>query len=251
MKRTIVLIHGAWHWGGCFQKVATLLAAQGHPVLSPDLKSHGLDPASYEQVTDMADYTAAVSELMENATEPVILLGHSMGGMALTYLGEKYPQKIGKLIYLTAFMTPPGKSANDYLLSDGYRNDPSVAKLFDVVTPSADGKGVALNVDDIATMRSSFYGDCSDRDVAVAAANVVPTTSAVPYLALSETTPERFGSIPRVFIECTQDLALPIGQQRCMQADVPGAKIVTMETSHSPFFSQPELLAEIIRKEAD
>ncbi|CAB3810023.1 alpha/beta fold hydrolase [Paraburkholderia fynbosensis] len=250
MKRTIVLIHGSWHWGGCFQKVATLLAAQGHPVLCPDLKSHGLDPARYEQVTDMTDYTAAVSALLDNAAEPVVLLGHSMGGVALTHLGEQYPDKISKLVYLTAFMTPRDKSANDYLLSDGYRNDPSVAKLFDIVMPSADGKGVSLNVEALATVRSSFYGDCSDRDVAVAAANVVPTNTAVPYHARTETTQERFGSIPRVFIECTQDFALPIDQQRRMQADVPGAKVVTMNTSHSPFFSQPERLAEIIGAEA-
>ncbi|WP_277184250.1 alpha/beta fold hydrolase [Caballeronia sp. BR00000012568055] len=251
MKQTIVLIHGSWHWGGCFQKVATLLAAQGHAVLCPDLKSHGFDPARYDQVADMTDYTAAVAALLDNAAEPVVLLGHSMGGVALTHLGEQYPDKISRLIYLTAFMTPPDKSANDYLISDDYRNDYSVASLFEIVGPSADGKGVVLNVDAISTVRSSFYGDCSDRDVAVAAANVVPTNTAAPYHARTATTPDRFGSIPRVFIECTQDCALPIGQQRRMQADVPGAKVVTMDTSHSPFFSQPERLAEIIGAQAD
>lgn len=251
MKRSIVLIHGSWHWGGCFQKVAALLAAQGHPVLCPDLKSHGLDPARYEQVTDMNDYTANVRALLDNAAEPVVLLGHSMGGVALTHLGEQYPDKISKLVYLTAFMTPRDRSANDYLLSDAYRNDPSVAPLFDIVAPSADGEGVVLNVENIAAVRAAFYGDCSDRDVVVAAANVAPTNTVVPYHARTETTRERFGSIPRVYIECTRDLALPIAQQRRMQADVPGARVITMDTSHSPFFSQPERLARIIGAEAD
>lgn len=79
MKQTIVLIHGAWHWGGCFQKVATLLAARGHCIIHPDLKSHGFDPATYDQVEDMADYTASVAALLESAHEPFVLLGHSMG----------------------------------------------------------------------------------------------------------------------------------------------------------------------------
>ncbi|WP_244830492.1 alpha/beta fold hydrolase [Caballeronia sp. TF1N1] len=246
MKQTIVLIHGAWHWGGCFQKVATLLAARGHCIIHPDLKSHGFDPATYDQVEDMADYTASVAALLESAHEPFVLLGHSMGGVSLTYLAEKYPEKISKLIYLAAFMTPPGKSANDYLLSEGYTNDPSVKALFEIVNATPDGKGVALNVDDVRRVRSSFYGDCSDRDVAVAAANVARINATAPYAARIDTTKERYGSIPRVFIECTKDLALPIAQQRLMQADVPGAEVVTIETSHSPFFSQPAQLAEII-----
>jgi pimeloyl-ACP methyl ester carboxylesterase len=97
-KATIVMIHGAWHWGGCFQKVATAVAASGHPVILPDLKSHGYSPATYDQVTSMADYVAPVAAILENATSPVVLLGHSMGGASLTWLAERYPGKIRKLI---------------------------------------------------------------------------------------------------------------------------------------------------------
>ncbi|WP_213780732.1 alpha/beta fold hydrolase [Caballeronia sp. dw_276] len=249
-KSTIIFVHGAWHWGGCFQKVSTLLSAQGHPTLLPDLKSHGFDPATYDQVADIADYTASIATLLGNATEPVVLVGHSMGGVALTYLGEKYPEKISKLIYLTAFMTPSEKSVNNYLFSDGYKNDPDAKDLFDIVAGSPDKKGVTLNTHDAAKVRSSFYGDCSEHDAAVAARNVIPTNTTAPYVALTVTTPSRFGAIPRVYIECTKDRALPLSQQRQMQADVPGAKIVTLESGHSPFFSHPDHLAEIIIQEA-
>lgn len=249
-RSAIVMVHGAWHWGGCFHKVATLLSAQGHPTLLPDLKSHGFDPATYDKVADIADYTASVASLLENAAEPVVLVGHSMGGVALTYLGEKYPEKISKLVYLTAFMTPAGKSANDYLFSDSYMNDPSAKDLFEIVSGSADGKGVTLNIHERLKVRASFYGDCSAHDIAIAANNVVSTNTTAPYEARTVTTPGRFWSIPRVYIECTKDRALPLGQQRQMQADVPGARVIAMESGHSAFFSQPELLAQIIAREA-
>lgn len=245
-KPTIVMVHGAWHWGGCFLKVADLLAQMGYPVVMPDLKSHGYSAATYDQVVDMADYAAPVSAIVQAAESPVVLLGHSMGGVTLTHVAELYPDKIRKLIYLTAFMTPSGKSANSYIFSPAYATDPAAAELFQLLSASSDNKGVVLDVAQPALVRAAFYADCPDRDVAVAAANVIPVNSNVPYGAIASTTPGRFGSIPRVFIECTLDKAIPIAQQRQMQADVPGATVMSLATSHSAFFSEPDQLADLI-----
>ncbi|WP_080898506.1 alpha/beta fold hydrolase [Variovorax paradoxus] len=245
-KPTIVMVHGAWHWGGCFLKVVNLLAQMGYPVVSPDLKSHGYSAATYDQVTDMADYVAPVSAILQAATSPVVLLGHSMGGVALTYLAELYPDKIRKLIYLTAFMTPRGKSANSYIFSTAYATDPVAVELFQLLSASSDNKGVVLDAAQSRLVKAAFYADCSDRDVAIAAANVIPINSNIPYTAVAASTAARFGSIPRMFIECTLDKAIPIAQQRQMQADVPGATVITLATGHSPFFSEPDQLAHLI-----
>jgi len=245
-KATIVMIHGGWHWGGCFQKVATRLAANGHPVILPDLTAHGYSPATYDQITSIADHVAPVAEILEAASEPVILLGHSLGGVALTYLGERYPEKVRKLIYLTAFMAPDGKTVSDYVYSSDYAKDPAASEIVQLLSASADGKGVVLGTDDPVLLKAAFYADCSARDIAVAAANITPVISGVQYVTPSTITPEKFGSIPRVFIECTADRAIPIAIQRKMQADVPGATVMTMPTSHSPFFSAPERLADLI-----
>jgi pimeloyl-ACP methyl ester carboxylesterase len=245
-KPTIVMVHGAWHWGGCFLKVANRLTQMGYPVVMPDLKSHGYSAATYDQVTDMADYAAPVSAILQAATSPVVLLGHSMGGVTLTYLAELYPDKIRKLVYLTAFMTPSGKSANDYIFSAAYATDPAAAELFQLLSASSDSKGVVLDVAQPALVKAAFYADCSDHEVAIAAANIIPINSNVPYGAVAATTVAKFGSIPRVFIECTLDKAIPIAQQRQMQADVPGATVMTLATSHSPFFSEPDQLANLI-----
>ena len=250
VKPTIVMVSGAWHWGGCFLKVANQLAQIGYPVVMPDLKSQGYSEATYDQVEGMADYTAPVASVLQAAASPVILLGHSIGGVTLTYLAERYPDKILKLIYLTAFMTPNGTSANSYIFSPAYVTDPAATELFQLLSASPDGKGVVLDTTKPRLVKAAFYADCSDHDVAIAAANIIPINSSAPYGEVAATTAARFGSIPRVFIECTLDRAIPIAQQRQMQADVPGATVMSLASSHSPFFSHPDQLASLIASAA-
>jgi pimeloyl-ACP methyl ester carboxylesterase len=173
-----------------------------------------------------------------------VLVGHSMGGVTLTYLAEKYPEKISKLIYLTAFMAPKGKRALDYVLLN--LKIPAAKELFEAVSQVNNGRGLQLDLKRRDLVKAAFYADCSDHDVDIASRNVLPITSTVPDGTVSEITSERFGRIPRVYIECTLDKAIPIETQRLMMKDVPGAKVVSIETSHSAFFSKPVELAQIL-----
>jgi len=174
-----------------------------------------------------------------------------MGGVTLTYLAEKYPEKtekypekISKLIYLTAFMAPKGKKAVDYILL--YLKIPAAKELFQVMSEVNDGRGVKLDLTQRAVVKAAFYADCSEHDVDIAAKNVLPIQSSVPNQTVSTITAKRFGSIPRVYIECTEDKAIPIETQRLMISDVPGATVASLKTSHSSFFSQPDSLAKLI-----
>jgi pimeloyl-ACP methyl ester carboxylesterase len=56
-------------------------------------------------------------------------------------------------------------------------------------------------------------------------------------------TPERWGSLPRTYIECTEDRTIPLSSQRLMQQLSPGAKVVSLDADHSPFLSRPQELA--------
>jgi pimeloyl-ACP methyl ester carboxylesterase len=247
-KPKIVMVHGSWHWGGCFEKVGNLLAEAGYPVATPDLTSHGYSDRSYDSFSTMSDYVQPVEEILQNTTTPVVLLGHSMGGATLTYLGEKYPNKISKLIYLTAFMVPKGKSVLDYTKQKA--DNPATKELRSIIKLVGGGRGAELNTTNRDLVKAAFYADCSDHDVDIALKNCIAVTSLVPNAAISEVTPERFGKIPRVFIECTLDKAIPIESQRLMMKDMPGAKVVSIATSHSSFFSKPAELAKIIAENA-
>ena len=74
------------------------------------------------------------------------------------------------------------------------------------------------------------------------------TFSRAEWAALRANTPltlteDRYGSVPRWYIECTLDNAVRIGRQRAMVKTLP-CKVITMECGHSPFYSNPEELAE-------
>jgi pimeloyl-ACP methyl ester carboxylesterase len=232
---TFILVHGSWHWGGCFTIVANDLATRGFAVATPDLATHGYDLTAPGAVASMEQYVQPAASILEKSSGLVVLVGHSMGGTTCTYLAEKYPDKISSLVYLTAFMCENGVSANDYIFSKDY------APL-EVIT--GDPLGVRLDLSKPSLVKETFYADCDDHLFKIAAQNVIPVTPDAPNKYRSNITSERFGRIPRYYIECERDKALPIEIQRKMQKAVPGSKVITMSTSHSPFFSAPEKLAE-------
>ena len=91
-------------------------------------------------------------------------------------------------------------------------------------------------------LQDVFYGDCSAEDVALAKLLLTPQATA-PLRTPLRTSAANFGRIPRVFIECLQDRAHSLSFQRSVYATFPGQKVISMDTSHSPFFSAPEELS--------
>jgi pimeloyl-ACP methyl ester carboxylesterase len=100
-------------------------------------------------------------------------------------------------------------------------------------------------------LKASFYADVSESEFAHAASQLHYDESNAGALALSEITPGRFGTVPRHYIRCTQDRAIPLTGQDHMIATVDGAiggktTTHTLESSHSPFLSQPAALSKIL-----
>ena len=104
-----VLIHGAWHGAWCWYKLAAVLRAAGHMVTCPDLPGHGVDRTPTADVT-LASYVGRVVEVLDAALEPVVLLGHSMGGAVVTQAAEERPDRVRHLVYLAAFAPGDGQS---------------------------------------------------------------------------------------------------------------------------------------------
>ena len=133
-----VLVHGAWHGAWCYAHVATALAARGHLSIARDLPAHGINarfPASYfarpldkdafgaepspVANTTLDDYATQVMQAVDDAYAlgrgKVVLVGHSMGGLAITAAAERAPDKIAKIVYLAAFMPASGVPGLDYV----------------------------------------------------------------------------------------------------------------------------------------
>jgi pimeloyl-ACP methyl ester carboxylesterase len=231
---TFLLIHGAWHGGWCWRRVVPLLESKGHRTIAADLPGHGADQTPTAHVT-LKSYTDRICEIASAQSEPVILVGHSMGGVAITQAAEDCPEKIGALVYMCAFLPRDGDSLTTWASEDfDSKVNPSSLEV------GPDGTTAFRR----ECAREAFYMQCSDEDIAFAQARLVPQSPA-PISTPVKTTADRWGRIPRYYIECARDRAITLKLQRAMQQASPCRKTFSIDTDHSPFFSQPEGLAGV------
>lgn len=134
---TYVLVHGAWHGGWCWERVARLLRKQGHEVYAPTLtglceRSH-LASAAINLNTHVTD---VVNEIKWKELEDIVLVGHSYGGMIVTSVAEQLADRIASIMYLDAFLPLDGQSLYDIVggahPSSGGIVDPLPAEFFAV-----------------------------------------------------------------------------------------------------------------------
>lgn len=230
---TFVLIHGAWHGAWCWHKITPLLQNHGHIVHTLDLPALGVDRTPVHSVT-LQSYADRVCEILSLCDEPVYLVGHSMGGLAITQAAETMPEKVKMLVYLTAFLLPSGKTLLDIANAD------TESKVLPNLVFSSDQTSAKVNPDAI---KDVFYADCSPSDIELARTLLAPQASA-PFATPVQTTPERWGNVPRTYIECTKDHVISLKSQQSMHSLLPCSRVITMDTSHSPFLSAPQVLVD-------
>ena len=113
---TYVLVHGAWHGGWCWAKVARLLRDAGHEVYTPTLTGLGERAHLAQPEVDLDTHIQDVVAMLEaEELRQVTLVGHSYGGMVITGVAARTSGRIGHLVYLDAFVPEAGKSLLDYV----------------------------------------------------------------------------------------------------------------------------------------
>jgi pimeloyl-ACP methyl ester carboxylesterase len=226
---TVVLVHGAWHGAWCFERVVPGLEELGVGTVALDLPGHGRNPAPLGDLHSKARF---VEEEIERVGAPVVLLGHSFGGMVVTEAGA-HPN-VRHLVYLCAFMPEEGESLADLVESV---EDPGLKAPMHTMPGERDGE-VLFNPE---FGRELFYGDASDRDVERALARLEPE----PGIAFAQP-PDRIAwrDRPSTYVVCTDDQAIlrPLQMQMARHA----TETVEWPTSHSPFLSRPELVVELL-----
>ena len=224
-----VLIHGAWHGAWCWYKIVAGLEAAGHRVTALDLPSGGIDGTPPGTVTLQAQADRVIA-FLDGLSERVVLVGHSAGGPVISVAAEARPQKIEKLVYLTAFLLLDGMSQ----VAVSARDAESLITRHLIF--HADG---TIDVDP-AARRAVFYADCDDRDVALAQSLLKPSG------LRPATEPVHIGSsyasVRRFYISCRRDRAISPSVQRSMYTALPCEMVLSIGSSHSPFFSRPEAL---------
>jgi pimeloyl-ACP methyl ester carboxylesterase len=275
-KAVFVLVHGGWHNHSAWDRVTPMLEAQGFTALTLDLPGAGIhaiaptslslrpfDPAAFAAERSpiagvtQEERTQAVVALVKEAASlsdgKVILVGHSAGGVTISAVAEQIPELLLAVVYLAGFMAPTGMTLLDMLQHESLSS--ALAPRLFVGDPAAIGATrIHAGSTDHAyrtLLKVSFYGDASEFDFAQAASQLHCDEPNGGALAPSEITAGRFGTVPRHYIRCTQDRAVPVTGQDHMIAMVDAAiggktMIHTLVGSHSPFVAQPETLSKTL-----
>ena len=230
---TYVMVHGAWHGAWCWYKVVPLLQRAGHIVITPDLPSLGRDRTPLCQVS-LGSWVDHICQIVDTTSEPVVLVGHSRGGIIISEVAERRPEKVALLVYVSAFLLRDGESLLPVAQSDG------TSLVLPNLVISEDQTSSTIKPHAI---RDVLYAACSDEDVTLAEMLLAPEALA-PAVTPIHVTEDGFGRVPRVYIECLRDKVIPPQLQRRMYAELPCQTVVSIDTDHSPFFSAPQKLAE-------
>ncbi len=229
MPATVVLVHGACHGAWCWDKVVAGLTERGITTVAVDLPGHG---ASTEPLGDLAVDAAALRATLDRVG-PSVVCAHSFGGAVLTEGAAGHPD-VKHLVYLTAFALARGESTMAAAPEGGESNratELGAAVRFDDGTMTFTGPAAV----------SALYHDCEPRDVEFALARLRPeSVSALAGIA----TQAAWEDIPSTYVVCTDDRAIAPELQRRLAART--GEIIEWPTSHSPFFSRPELVVDLL-----
>jgi pimeloyl-ACP methyl ester carboxylesterase len=217
---TVVLVHGAWADGSCWQNVILPLERQGLTVTCAPIP-----------LTSLTDDVAAVQRVLERTTGAVILTGHAYGGAVIAAVSE---DRVKSLVYIAALAPAEGETVADvFYRADSHRDAPRLA-------PDAHGfiwmpeEGFGAAVAHMASPGQTKILAAVQRPIAV---KCIQEKSSVP----------AWRTRPSWFLLAKQDRMISPQTQRFM-AERMGATIRSYDVDHSPMLTKPDLVVDVIRE---
>jgi pimeloyl-ACP methyl ester carboxylesterase len=216
----IMLVHGAWADGSCWSKVILLLQAKGYNVTAAQIP-----------LKSLADDIEVTRRLLSAHTGPTVLVGHSYGGAVITGAATATPQ-VKALVYITAFGLDEGES----LESLSKQRPPSPGSA--AIEPDDHGF-LWINRE---KFHKSFTADSTDDEASIMAAVQKPLGFSA--FAGQEGSPA-WKTIPSWYLMCTDDQMIPPPAQEILAKRM-NATVRSVASSHCPFMSRPQEVADII-----
>jgi pimeloyl-ACP methyl ester carboxylesterase len=217
----VVLVHGGFVDGSGWKDVYKLLTRDGYTV-----------SVVQNPTTTLSDDVAATKLVLDAQDRPVILVGHSYGGVVITEAGND--PRVAGLVYIAAFAPSEGESVDALI-----KNPPPGAPVPPILAPR-EGRLFL----DREKFHAAFAGDLDAEEAAFMADSQVPW--GVEALR-GRVTKAAWRSKPSWYLVSTDDRMIPPAAQRIM-AKRAGATTVEQKGSHSIYVSQPNAIVTLIRQ---
>ncbi|MFT3803512.1 MAG: alpha/beta hydrolase [Burkholderiaceae bacterium] len=238
----MILIHGAWQGSWAFASWLPWLRAAGWSPLTVDLPGNDASPGAAADA-DLAGYTRHVLDVLQALDGPAVVVGHSGGGMTASQVAQAAPERVAALVYLAGMMLPTGMGFGD-LVAQCRTLDPDFR--YEGIGPHLVWNA-ARNRSRVPMQAAldMFLHDCPPVAAREAAGRLCeqPESGRAVFNTLSD---DRFGQVPRVYVECLQDRSVTLPLQRRMQTLTPGAHRISLECGHVPQLACPKLLTEAL-----
>jgi pimeloyl-ACP methyl ester carboxylesterase len=217
---TVVLVHGAFHDAWCWELVRQELDQRGVPNQALDLPFTGLEGDA-----------AAVGALLDAIDDPVVLMGHSYGGMVISRAASGRDD-VAHLVYLCAVQVgedvdlATAMTTSDELMSSLVHGDDGSMSVDPAVAPAV------------------FYHDCDDELTATAVSHLRGMGFGVIQDADAPPPPAAWKQIESTYVVCKDDQTIAPESQRKMATNAD--HVVELDGSHSPMLAQPAVVADLL-----
>jgi pimeloyl-ACP methyl ester carboxylesterase len=238
-KPSIVLVHGAWEEANIWQAVTPLLEKDGYHVVTVTLPGRPSSPLSPDKVT-LDLYRDTILNAIGNPRQPVVLVGHSFGGITISVAAEAAPEKIKALVFIAGYLPKDGQSLLDLGNSD---KDSKIGPHLQIMKD----KGI-IAVENSARA-DLFCLDCTEQFRAAIPSLIVDEPLG-PLVTPVHLTADRFGTVDKVYIHTAKDQVVSPSLQARMVAATPVRQQFTVDTGHTPFLTDPHGLTRDIEMAA-
>jgi pimeloyl-ACP methyl ester carboxylesterase len=220
---TIVLVHGAWADGSSWNKVVQLLQAKDLPVIAVQIP-----------LTSVDDDIASTSRIVADTEGPIVLVGHSWGGMAVTQVGGD--AKVAALVYVSAFAPDVGETGSSLIGAH-----PTPPALSTVVT---DSSGYVYQ-----TMDGMLQNVAPDVPIAEAK-SLAATQGRLAERAFGQSVTRASWRMKPSWFIVTADDRVVSPELQTAEAKRMGARTTVLHSSHMSLLSHPTEVAKVIEDAA-
>ncbi|HEX2918765.1 MAG TPA: alpha/beta fold hydrolase [Edaphobacter sp.] len=234
-KPTIVLVHGAFQDGtATWARVRPILEHDGYKVIVVTLPGRDGDGADPKTLTT-AIFRDTVLEAIKSETKPVVLVGHSFGGITISNVAEAAPDKIRALVYLSAYLPQNGQSLMDLAKTDrdSLMGKPGNLQLnadYTVASIAPDAKA------------SIFANDATGADQELIVSSLIPEPAGPQGMPVTLTA-GNWGRVPKYYLETTQDQCVSPYLQEQMIGRASLVKVTKIAAGHASYITLPQDVA--------